>query len=85
MVRASGADPVPAEIAYELSRPARTAGQVESLVREVELRCAAVYADMVGSTSGEDRRWALDARGDAAVRCLALGAEPEAFPGLGEL
>lgn len=84
-VRAAGADPVAAEVAYEVPEPARTSSQLEALVREVEIRCAAVYADMVGSTSGEDRRWALDALEDAAVRSLDLGAEPEPFPGLGEL
>lgn len=85
MVRAAGAEPVPAEVAYEVPEPARTSSQLEALVREVETRCSALYADMVGSTSGEDRRWALDALEDAAVRALGLGAEPEPFPGVGEL
>lgn len=85
MVRAAGAEPLAAEVAYELPGPAGTSSELEALVREVELRGAAVYADMVGSTSGEDRRWALDALEDAAVRSLDLGAEPEPFPGLGEL
>ncbi len=85
MVRAAGAEPVPADVAYALPGPAGTSSQLEALALEVELRCAAVYADMVGSTSGEDRRWALAALEDAAVRTLGLGAEPEPFPGLGEL
>jgi hypothetical protein len=85
MVRTSGADPVAAEVSYELPNTAMTPAQLEAAALEVEERCAAVYADMVGSTSGANRQWALDALEDAAVRLLGFGGEPEAFPGIGEL
>jgi hypothetical protein len=85
MVRTAGADPVAAEVSYELSNPARTPTQLEAAALEIEQRCTAVYADMVGSTASANRQWALDALEDAAVRLLGFGGEPEPFPGLGEL
>lgn len=85
MVRAARADPVAAEVSYELPNAATTPAQLERTVLTVEERCAAVYADMVGSTSGANRQWALDALQDAAVRLLGFGGEPEPFPGIGEL
>jgi hypothetical protein len=85
MVRRAKADPVAAETSYRLPTPARTAGQLGSAARVVEERCAAVYADAVGSTSQADRQWAIDALLDAAVRQLSFGARPESFPGVGEL
>ncbi|HEY0773038.1 MAG TPA: ferritin-like domain-containing protein [Nocardioidaceae bacterium] len=85
MVRTAGAEPVAAEVSYELPNPAMTPAQLERVALEVEQRCAAVYADTVGNTAGANRQWALDALEDAAVRLLGFGGEPEPFPGLGEL
>ncbi len=85
MVRTAGAEPVAAEVGYALPNPAMTPVQLEQVALEVEQRCAAVYADMVGSTSGANRQWALDALEDAAVRLLGFGGRPEPFPGLDEL
>lgn len=85
MVRAAGADPVAAEVSYELPNAAMTPEELEAAALEVEERCAAVYADMVGSTAFANRQWALDALEDAAVRLLGFGGEPEPFPGIGEL
>jgi hypothetical protein len=85
MVRAAGADPVAAEVSYELPNPALSPAQLEQVALVVEQRCAAVYADMVGSTAGANRLWALDALEDAAVRQIGFGGRPEPFPGLGEL
>ena len=85
MVRASDAEPVTAEISYELPNPAVTLDQLSGAALEIEQRCSAVYADMVGSTSGANRQWAIDALDDAAVRQLGFGGEPEVFPGISEL
>lgn len=85
LLRTAGATPVPAEVAYELPTPAGTPEELESAALEVESRCAAVYADTVGSTSRAARQWALDALEDAAVRRLGFGGLPEPFPGVGEL
>lgn len=85
MVREADETPVAAEVSYDPATPARTPAQLRGAAREVELRCAAVYADMVGGTSGASRQWALDALEDAAVRALGFGTDPEAFPGIGEM
>jgi hypothetical protein len=44
-----------------------------------------VYADVVGSTAGASRLWAIDALEDAAVRALGFGGEPSVFPGIDDL
>lgn len=85
LLRAAGATPVPSEVAYELPTPAGTPEELRSAALEIERRCAAVYADTVGSTSRAARQWALDALEDAAVRMLGFGGRPEPFPGVGEL
>lgn len=85
MVRQGGGAPVAAEVSYDLPNPAMTPPQLEQVGLEIERRCAAVYADVVGSTSGANRQWALDALEDAAVRQLGFGGAPEPFPGLEEL
>lgn len=85
MVTAAGGTPVAAEVSYELPGPADTPAQLEALARTVEERCAAVYADMVGSTARAGRQWALDALEDAARRSVLLGGTAEPFPGVGEM
>lgn len=85
MVRASGAEPVAAEVSYELPNPSRTPRQVGAAALVVEQRCAVMYAEAVGSTARASRRWAVTALTDTAVRLLSFGASPEPFPGVGEL
>jgi hypothetical protein len=85
MVRAAGASPVAADVSYELPNDAETPAQLEQAALQIEERCAALYADMVGNTSQANRQWALEALEDAAVRLLTFGGQPEPFPGIGEL
>ena len=85
MIRAMDADPVAAEVSYELPNPALTPSQLERAALLLEQRCTSVYADMVGSSSGADRRWAIDALIDSAVRQLGFGGEAVPFPGVAEL
>ncbi len=84
MVRRAGGEPVVSEVAYAVDGPVRTAAQVTAHTLAIEHRCADVYADLVGSTWGANRQWALDALTDAALRVLLFGGEPEPFPGLPE-
>jgi hypothetical protein len=84
-VRALGGDPVAAEVSYRLPGPARTAAQLADVARTIESRCADVYAAAVAGTSGADRRWAVDALTDAAVRGLGFGGVTDPFPGVPEL
>ena len=85
MVRAAGGSPVAADLSYQLPNSAKTAGQQAAAALEIERRCAAVYAEMVGSTVQSNRLWAIDALTDAAVRQLGFGGTPEVFPGIPEL
>lgn len=85
MLLAVDADPAAAETSYDVPNPALTAGQLARAALLLEQRCAAVYADMVGSTSQANRRWAVNALADAAVRQLGFGGKPTAFPGVSEL
>lgn len=84
LVTARRREPVAAEPAYALPRPVQSAKAALSLATLVEERLAAVYADMVGQTSGDLR--ALAARGlqDAAVRAARWRGTSEPFPGLPE-
>lgn len=85
MVRADGAEPRAAEVSYDLATLAVSAPALEKEALRVEQRCTAVYADMVGSTSGANRRWAIDALTAAAVGQLQLDGSPAPFPGVAEL
>ena len=85
MVRAADAEPVEAEVSYEVPTPAQTAEQCRRAAAEIEARCAEVYAAAVGSTARANRQWAIDALTDAAVRGLTFGTTPSAFPGVPEL
>jgi hypothetical protein len=80
-VRDHDAEPVAAEAAYEIPDPLDTPDQVVRAAHDVEAACTATYAWLAGQTSGEDRRWAIGALTDAAVRELTFRGSPEIFPG----
>jgi Domain of unknown function (DUF4439) len=77
-----GQTPVAAHAAYRL--PGRVAGTsgCSSLARQIERRCAAVYAFAVAHTADSSRAAAVDALTDCALREAGWGARPSAFPGL---
>lgn len=85
LVEAARAEPVAAEVSYELPNPATTVAQITAAALVTEQRCANVYAQTVGSTSRSDRRWAVEALVDTAVRQLGFGGRPDEFPGVREL
>lgn len=78
------AEPVAAEPAYELPSPLDTPRQVEAAALAVERSAAATYAYLVAHTVEEQRRIAITALNDTAVRELAFRGTPETFPGLDE-
>ena len=80
-----GETPVAAAPAYDVPARTRDAHRLLEVAAGTEERCAEVYAQQVAGTSGDDRAWAVDALRDAAVRLLALGGAPSAWPGLREL
>ena len=77
------AEPVAAEAAYDVPR-LDSPRDVERAAVDVERGCAATYAYLVANTSGAQRRLAIAALNDAAVRELAFRGTPETFPGLDE-
>lgn len=83
-VRDAGAEPVAAEAPYELPRPLSTPDQVARAARDVERSCAATYAYLVANTTRGQRRAAVVALNEAAVRELVFRGTPETFPGADE-
>lgn len=84
-LRDAGVVPVGADPAYALPSPVDTPVRITAAARITEQRCATTYADHVARTSGRDRRWAVTALTDAAIRQLRFQGSPEIFPGAEEL
>jgi hypothetical protein len=80
-----GVDPVPPAAGYAVDDGSRDADRLTAAALRTEERCAAVYAQLVASSTGATRRWAVEALTDSALRSLALGGTPSAYPGLPEL
>jgi hypothetical protein len=80
-IAASGADPVASEVSYDLPDALGTAAQLNDAALQVERRIARTYGQLVESTAGAERRWALVALDDSAVRQLEFRGTPEMFPG----
>ena len=80
-----GEEPAAAAPAYDVPARSRDARTLLEVATTTEQRCAEVYAQQVAGTSGEERRWAVEALRDAAVRSLTLGGSPSPWPGLREL
>lgn len=79
-----GQEPVASEIGYRVPET-RTRARILAVARQTEDRCAARYADLVARTEGAQRRWAIEALTDAAVRQLRFRGSPEIFPGAPDL
>ena len=85
LITQRGGDPTPPAAAYQVPAESRRAPQLLAVARSLEERSAEVYAQLVASSVGDTRRWAIVALEDAAVRGLAFGADAEAFPGAPDL
>lgn len=82
LITAAGTTPVAAEASYRLPVVVSGGTSAARLARTLEQRCAAVYGRAVAFTSGEGRLFAVRTLADCAVRGLAWGSSPSAFPGL---
>lgn len=80
-----GAEPTPAAPAYQLPTTPPTPAGVLRAARELEARCAEIYAYVVANSTDDDRRWAIAALTRAAVRQVAFGGSPGPFPGAPDL
>ena len=80
-----GGQPVAAAPGYRVDARTRDAAELLRVARLTEDRAAAVYAQLVARSSGGQRRWAVTALTDAAVRVLSLGGNAGVYPGAPEL
>ncbi len=80
-----GEPPVAPAAGYDVDDDTRDPGRLTAAALGAEQRCSAVYAQLVASSTGSTRRWAVAALTDSALRSLVLGATPSAYPGLPEL
>lgn len=81
LIAAQGAEPVAAEVAYAVPAGLRTAAELSDAALQVERRIVKTFGQLIESTTGAARRWALVALNAAAVRQVELGGTPEIFPG----
>lgn len=80
----AGATAPPAEPAYALPFPVTDAGSALRLAVHLEERTAAVWRHALGGTDGDQRKLALDALVDCAVRAtrwrIVAGVSPATVP-----
>jgi hypothetical protein len=81
LISGRGGVPTPAAVAYDLPGSARTTAELSDAALQVEHRIATTYGQLVENTVGAERRRALVALDEAAVRQLELRGTPEMFPG----
>ena len=84
MLHDAGQTPVAADPAYELPSPLQTPAQVFRAARAIEAASATTYAWLVANAVEDQRRWAVTALTDTAVRELTVRGSPEIFPGADE-
>lgn len=82
MISQRDATPVASQVSYELPNPARTSRQLRAAALQLEQRLADVYGQLVESTTHVERRWAIGALDECAVRQLGFGGVPSDLPGM---
>lgn len=81
LIAARDAEPIASEVDYEIVGPLTTAAELNNAALRVEHRIARTFGQLIESTAGAERRWALVALDQAAVRQVELRGTPEMFPG----
>ena len=74
------AEQPPAQGGFDVEVPV-DAEQAAALLAGVEVRLSAVYADLAAQSDGAQRREAVLSARECAVRAVAWGGQPQAFPG----
>jgi hypothetical protein len=80
-LRDLGVEPVASEVAYDAPDDLDTPEAIGAAAAALEDGCAATYAALVAETVGDQRRWAVTALMEAAVRQVDMGAAPGILPG----
>lgn len=81
LIAKNGAVPVAAEVAYAVPARLRTTAELNDAALQVEHRIVKTFGQLIESTTGAERRWALVALNSAAVRQVEFRGTPEMFPG----
>jgi len=84
MLRAAGATPVAAAVAYRLPRPVRGAVSAISLAVTLEDRVATAYLGLVAGSSPGIRKFGARQVIAAAIRAAAWRGRTVAFPGFSD-
>lgn len=84
-IRDEGAEPAAAAPTYELPTTRATVLGVIRAAADLEARCSDTYAYLVANSAGTDRSWAIEALTRSAIRQVAFGGSPGAFPGAADL
>ncbi len=84
MLRARDVRPVVADPAYAAPTDLSSPAAVEQEALRVERACATTYAWLVENSPSSQRRWAVLALNETAVRELAFQGTPEMLPGSDE-
>ncbi|WP_205475288.1 ferritin-like domain-containing protein [Nocardioides sp. SYSU D00038] len=79
---ASGRTPVGTEPAYAVPEGIETPAGVRAAALDLERRCTATYAAVVGGTSADDRTRAIALLQASALAELRFGGTPAVLPGL---
>jgi uncharacterized protein DUF4439 len=82
LVTAKGEEPVAAKVDYAVPGPTSTPAQIQAVARTLERRITRTYGELVANTAGQDRRWAIGALDESALREVSFGVKPTDFPGL---
>lgn len=80
-VREAGAEPVAAAAAYDLVDVQEDPAAIRRQAVAVERACAAAYGYLVASSPSAERRAAVDALIEVALRETSFGAAPRPLPG----
>lgn len=81
-IRDAGATPVTAEPAYSLPVEVTNPASAAELAVRVEQRCTNLYAEVVATASGRERRAALEAMTWCATHIVDWGGSSSALPGV---
>ncbi len=77
----AGGEPVAAAAAYDIGDVAGDPDLIRSRALELERACAAAYGFLVASSPSPERRFAVDALVETALRETSLGGRPRLLPG----
>lgn len=75
-----GSDAVPPAPAYDLPTPVTDESSAAATASLIENRLAAIYAELAGATTGDERTNAIATASEYAVRAVSWGGVPQAFP-----